>query len=162
MKISNSAYLGVECMVRLAACGAGEPCTVQGLAERHKRSVSYMEALMAQLRQAGLVKAKRGPGGGYYLTRTADQITVAEIVQAFDERRDIDGHPVNATTLEPEDIYNLHGTELLWGSLKSYILLFLSGVSLADITPATDAAHQEDDHTRAAIFGGATDSMTRH
>jgi len=162
MKISNRAYLGVECMVRLSACCVGKPCTVQELAERLKRSVSYMETLMARLREAGLVKAKRGPGGGYFLTRTADRITVAEIVQALDERRDLDGRPANATTLKPEEIYNLHGTELLWESVSSYILLFLSGVSLADITLATDAVHQEDDNTRAAIFGGATDSMARH
>jgi Rrf2 family iron-sulfur cluster assembly transcriptional regulator len=162
MKISNRAYLGVECMVRLSACYAGKPCTVQELAWRLKRSVSYMETLMAQLREAGLVKAKRGLGGGYFLTRTADRITVAEIVQAFDEQRDLDGRPVNATTLEPEDIYNLHGTELLWESLKSHILLFLSGVSLADIIPATDGVYQGDNNTRAAIFGDATDSVARH
>ena len=47
--------------------------------------------LIAQLREAGLVKTKHGPGGGYYLTRPADRITVADVVRVFDEPRTLNG-----------------------------------------------------------------------
>ena len=133
MKISSSAYMGVETLVRLAVRKSDTPCTTQGLAEWINRSVSYTETLMAGLRAAGLVRSRRGPGGGYYLARPAHRITVAEVFQVFDEPRDLHGRPLKPVTLEPEAIQNLHGTDLLWESLKSYILLFLNGVSLADI-----------------------------
>lgn len=75
MKISGSAYMAVESMARLATYSADAPCTTQGLAEWISRSAPYTETLMGRLRAAGLVKAVRGPGGGYYLSRPADRIS---------------------------------------------------------------------------------------
>ena len=114
MKISSSAYMGVESLVRLAASSAHAPCTVQGLAEWINHSVSYTENLMVRLRYAGLVRARHGPGGGYYLSRPAHRITVAEIFLAFDEPRGLLNRSLSAVTLEPDAIQDLHGTDLLW------------------------------------------------
>lgn len=81
---------------------------------------------MARLRNAGLVITRHGPGGGYILARPAHRITVAEVFQAVDEPSDFANRPLNADTLEADDIDDLHGTDLLWEALKSYILLFLT------------------------------------
>jgi Rrf2 family protein len=102
--------------------------------------VSYTEQLIAQLREAGLVKTKHGPGGGYYLTRPADRITVADVVRVFDEPRTLDGRAFAPQALTQSEIAELFGTDLLWKALISYILLFLEGISLADIAPDTDGA----------------------
>jgi len=95
--------LGVELLVRLVARNADPPCTTElsltrrqrcspsSLARSIRRSVSYTEQLIAQLREAGLVKTKHGPGGGCYLTRPADRITVADVFRVFDEPRTLDG-----------------------------------------------------------------------
>jgi Rrf2 family transcriptional regulator, iron-sulfur cluster assembly transcription factor len=91
VKISSSAYLGVELLVGLAARNADPPCTTETLPRSIRRSVSYTEQLIAQLREAGLVKTKHGPGGGCYLTRPADRITVADVFRVFDEPRTLDG-----------------------------------------------------------------------
>lgn len=52
-------------------------------------SVSYLEQLLAVLRQKGIVDAIRGPGGGYRLARHPDSITAEEVIRAFqdDSRR---------------------------------------------------------------------------
>ncbi len=71
MQISNSAYMGVEVLVRLAAYETDRPCTAQALAEWTNRSMSSTETLMSRLRAAGLVRATRGPGGGYHLNKPA-------------------------------------------------------------------------------------------
>ena len=141
--------MGVETLVRISAHDAEWPCTVKSLAKWINRSVSYTEGLMACLRRAGLVKAVRGPGGGYSLSRPADRITVAQVFDAFQEPRGLSGRPLNSVTLEPEEIEVLHGTDLLWEALKSYILLFLNGVSLADITPLRDVSFAEEDKAGA-------------
>ncbi len=60
MQISNSAYMGVEVLVRLAAYEADRPCTAQALGEWTNRSMSSTETLMSRLRAAGLVRATRG------------------------------------------------------------------------------------------------------
>ncbi len=162
MQISNSAYVGVEILVRLAAYEPDRSCTAQALAEWINRSMTHTETLMSHLRAAGLVRSRRGPGGGYHLTKPADQITVAEIFEAFDEPRVLSRRPLNAITLEPETLNNLDGTDLLWEVLKSRILLFLSGVSLADI--ATETAHwcADDETDGSPAFGASMQSTARH
>ena len=162
MKISASAYLGVESLVRLAAHTADTPCTTQGLAEWINRSVSYTETLMARLRAAGLVRARHGPGGGYYLNRPANRITVAEVFRVFDEPHGLLDRPSNAVTLEPEVIQNLHGTDFLWELLESHILLFLNGVSLADITPGSDGESSSGETNPAADMEPPMRSMSMH
>ncbi len=117
---------------------------------------------MSSLRAAGLVRATRGQGGGYHLKKPADMITVAEIFKAFDEPHVLSRRPLNAVTLEPEPLENLHGTDLLWEALNSRILLFLSGVSLTDI--ATETAHPlaDDETDSSPAFGASMRSTVRH
>ena len=162
MQISNSAYMGVEVMVRLTACESDRPCTAQAMAEWINRSMTHTETLMSRLREAGLVKARRGFGGGYQLNKPANMITVAEIFKAFDEPNVLTRRPLNAITLEPESLENLHGTDMLWEALKSRILLFLSGISLADI--ATETAHPfaADETDSNPAFGASMQSTARH
>ena len=132
--------MGVELLVRLAARNADPPCTTETLARSIRRSLSYTEQLIAQLREAGLVKTKHGPGGGCYLTRPADRITVADVFRVFDEPRTLDGRAFAPKALTQPEIAELFGADLLWKALNSYILLFLEGISLADIAPDPDRA----------------------
>ena len=162
MQISNSAYMGVEVLVCLAAYEPDRPCTAQALAEWTNLSMSSTETLMSRLRAAGLVRATRGPGGGYHLNKPAERITVAEIFKAFDQPRVLNRRPLNAITLEPETIENLHGTDLLWEALKGRILLFLSGVSLADIAIETAHSFADDETDSSPAFQASMQSTTRH
>ena len=134
MRISNSAYMGVEALARLAKRDTREPCKTQCIADWINRSLSYTESLMAQLRDAGLVVSRRGPGGGYALARPAHRITIAEIFQAFDAPFNSTPYPLDTEALEADEFHDLHGADLLWEALKNYVLSFLSGVSLADLT----------------------------
>ena len=162
MRISSSAYMGVETLVRLAARGADGPCTTQGLAECINRSVSYTEGLMARLRKAGLVVARHGPGGGYILAKPPHRITVAEVFQAVDERLDLPGRPLNTATLDVPDIDDLHGTDLLWEALRGYVLLFLDGISVADLAPETAHLVSDDGDEQAGLYPTDMRSMARH
>ncbi len=145
MLISNNAYAGVELLGRLAAHNAQRPCYTRTLAEWINESVTHTETLLAAFCQAGLVVEAYKPVAGYYLTRPAEQISVAEIIEALDEPRLMRDRPLNAASLEPEIIGNLHGTDLLWEALRACILRFLSGFSLADIAYGFEFRFVEDD-----------------
>jgi Rrf2 family protein len=61
-----------------------EPTSVRDLAERTGLPQPYLEQILLSLKGVGLVRSKRGVGGGYVLARPADSITLAEIVAAVD------------------------------------------------------------------------------
>jgi Rrf2 family iron-sulfur cluster assembly transcriptional regulator len=60
------------------------PTSVRDLAERTGLPQPYLEQILLILKGVGLVRSKRGVGGGYVLARDAENITLAEIVAAVD------------------------------------------------------------------------------
>jgi Rrf2 family iron-sulfur cluster assembly transcriptional regulator len=60
------------------------PTSVRDLAERTGLPQPYLEQILLSLKGVGLVRSKRGVGGGYVLARSAEAITLAEIVAAVD------------------------------------------------------------------------------
>ncbi len=61
------------------------PVSVSDIASRQNIPVNYLEQLFRKLRTAGLLESVRGAQGGYYLARKADEITIADILQALGE-----------------------------------------------------------------------------
>jgi Rrf2 family protein len=60
------------------------PVSAGAIAERRGMPVQFLEQLLTSLRRAGLVTSHRGAKGGYTLVRSAEEITVLEVVQALD------------------------------------------------------------------------------
>ena len=65
---------------------------------------------------------------------------MADVFGVFDEPRTLDGRAFAPQALTQPEIAELFGADLLWKALNSYILLFLEGISLADIAPDPDRA----------------------
>src|SRR5215207_9567034 len=62
------------------------PTSVRDIAERTGLPQPYLEQILLALKGAGLVRSKRGVGGGYILARTANEIRLSEILSAVDGR----------------------------------------------------------------------------
>ena len=84
MQIETKGRLAVVAMLELALLGERSLATLASISMRRRISLSYLELLFARLREHGLVRSARGPGGGYGLSRKATEITMAEIVRAVD------------------------------------------------------------------------------
>ena len=80
-----------RCMIALAACvelaERAAPTTIPEIAEGTGVSASYMEQIFSQLKDAGIVKGIRGPGGGYVLADKARRISVLNVVLAAARER---------------------------------------------------------------------------
>jgi len=63
---------------------ASSPVSVRDIAERTGLPQPYLEQILLALKGAGIVRSKRGVGGGYVLARHAAEITLGEIVAAVD------------------------------------------------------------------------------
>ena len=71
-------------LLSLALNGEGEPTSVRDIAERTGLPQPYLEQILLALKGAGLVRSKRGVGGGYILARDPAEIRLADIVSAVD------------------------------------------------------------------------------
>ena len=133
MKLTTKGRFAVTAMLDLAMRQNRGPVTLAAISERQHISLSYLEQLFGKLRRAKLVSSVRGPGGGYNLAQSPQQVTVADIVTAVDE-------PLDATQCGGKE--NCHEekrcmTHDLWATLNEKMYDYLSSVTLADLV-----AHQ--------------------
>lgn len=133
MKLTTKGRYAVMAMADLARYSTGRPVALADIAERQEISLSYLEQLFAKLRRGELVKSVRGPGGGYLLSRHADEIRISDVILAVDE-------PIKATRCELGSPKGCMGnsasrciTHDLWAELSHQIHLFLGSVSLGDV-----------------------------
>lgn len=82
--LSSTSTLAVNAMIDLALQSQTRPVALSVIGLRREVSKSYLDQLFGRLRRHALVRATRGPGGGYSLGRDAGQISVADIVVAID------------------------------------------------------------------------------
>src|ERR1700704_7152872 len=87
MMFSTRAEYGVRVMVELArrsADGQADAVSLNEIADGDGLPLAYLEHLAARLRKAGLVESRRGAHGGYLLARPAEEISMAEVVEALE------------------------------------------------------------------------------
>ena len=83
MRISERVDNAVRSMAELATAG-GESLKADVIAERQDISPKYLLDILRDLKRAELVRSRRGPNGGFSLSRPADTITLADIFRAID------------------------------------------------------------------------------
>ncbi len=85
MKVSTRGDYASRALLSLALHGATQtPTSVRDIADRTGLPQPYLEQILLALKGAGLVRSKRGVGGGYVLAREPDAISLAQIVAAVD------------------------------------------------------------------------------
>ncbi|TRZ57904.1 MAG: Rrf2 family transcriptional regulator [Rhodocyclaceae bacterium] len=85
MRLTTKGRLAVTALVDLATRPGDAPVTLKTIGARRNISVSYLEQLFGKLRRHKIVKATRGPGGGYSLAAIGAEISIASIIRAVDE-----------------------------------------------------------------------------
>lgn len=84
MRVSTRGDYASRALLSLALHDAAGPTSVRDIAERTGLPQPYLEQILLALKGAGLVRSKRGVGGGYVLARPPEQILLSEIVSAVD------------------------------------------------------------------------------
>src|ERR1700738_2749556 len=83
VKVSTRGDYASRALLSLALhAGESKPTSVRDIAERTGLPQPYLEQILLALKGAGLVRSKRGVGGGYVLARSPDDITLGAIVSA--------------------------------------------------------------------------------
>ena len=83
MRISERVDNAVRAMGELAV-GGGDAVKAEAIATRQEISLKYLLDILRDLKRAELVRSKRGPDGGFTLSRPASEISLADIFRAVD------------------------------------------------------------------------------
>ena len=132
MHISAKADYAVRAAVHLASVSSG-PTTTESIAAAQGIPGKFLEAIMTSLKAGGVVRSQRGPSGGYWLSRPADAITVADVMRA------VDGPLASVRGQRPEDVvYDGSAVPLqsVWLAVRSALREVLEHVTLADLATA--------------------------
>ena len=125
MRLSTKGRYAVTAMMDLAIHEPDGPVTLADISRCQGISLSYLEQLFAKLRKKNLVVGVRGPGGGYRLSRPANEISVALIIAAVDEK--VDMTCGGQSNCGDDDRCSTHE---LWCALSKRMFSFLDDISL--------------------------------
>ncbi len=129
MRLTTKGRYAVTAVLDLALHQNNGPVSLAAISERQGISLSYLEQLFAKLRRNNIVCSTRGPGGGYELANSVDEVSVSDIILAVDE---------SCKVVDCSDSDGCHGnyqclTHDLWQELSNEIRSFLDGITLAEI-----------------------------
>ena len=118
MRLSLQVHYAICGVFDLAYNGQGERISILTISQRQAIPTRYLEQIFQKLRKADLVTSKRGPGGGYELSRSAGEITLREIVEA------VEGSLSDALQMgqvPPGEESVVHRPDFLWNTLAGQL-----------------------------------------
>ncbi len=129
MRVSAKADYAVRAAVELAAAGEG-PLKGDRIAEAQEIPSNFLENILSDLRNAGIVMSRRGADGGYWLARPADQVSIADVIRA------VDGPLANVRGVRPAQLEFPGKAEKMrdvWVAVRANLRDVLENVTLADV-----------------------------
>jgi Rrf2 family protein len=130
MRVSAKVDYALRACVELAAAEGTGPIKGERIAQAQEFPLKFLENILGELRQAGLVRSQRGVDGGYWLAKPAAEITLAEVIRA------VEGPLANVRGVRP-DAVEYHGSSErlreVWIAVRASLRSVLEEVTLADI-----------------------------
>jgi Rrf2 family protein len=133
VRVSAKADYAIRAAVELAAAGDG-PVKGERIAQAQQIPPNFLENILADLRNAGVVASRRGAEGGYWLARPADEVSLAEVIRA------VDGPLANVRGVRSEQVSYEGSAEPLrdvWVAVRASLRSVLEQVTLADVAANT-------------------------
>lgn len=128
LHVRSKFRLAVTAMIDVASSNSNRPVPLSKISERQNISMSCLEGIFSKLLEWKLVKSTRGPGGGYSLARSSEDISLADIAFAVDELIGQDPSLISG---------NLRSE--VWSGINSHILQQLASIDLGQLMIREDA-----------------------
>ena len=134
MILTTKGRYAVMAIVDLAQNSHNKPSKMSEIAKRQEISQNYLEQIFSHLKNANIVQSTKGPGGGYMLNDTANEITISDIIKAVSE-------PIKFTRCGNDNsCTNKTGqctTHPLWKGLENQVQNYLTNITVADVCRGT-------------------------
>ena len=148
MRLSKLGEYGLRAMITLAEHAGNDTSPgmmqIKDISQREQISPKFLEQILLTLKNAGLLHSKMGVGGGYYLARSASEITLGQIFRVLDG-------PVAPIKCVSQMAYEpcgcpdeqTCGLRLAMSDVRNAIADILDNTSLADITKRQSALRKQ-------------------
>jgi len=131
MRITTKGRYALRAVLQLSMQAKDKPVSIRTLSELEDISAEFLEQIFFRLRKSGLISSTRGPGGGFQLVRSLDQITIAEIFEAVGEELHFspctldDGNPCEREPYCPAHSF--------WEHTYSMFRVYFQQITLEDV-----------------------------
>jgi Rrf2 family protein len=132
--ISAKTEYAIRATIELASSASDGSLTAHAIADAQQIPLRFLLNILADLRRVGLVDSRRGPRGGWWLSRPAETITIADVVRA------VDGPLVEVGGDRPGRVLDdatAASVSNLWVEVRSGIREILEHTTVADLAGAT-------------------------
>lgn len=82
--LTKKTKYGLKAMTYLARQSQGKPVLISEISQKENIPQKFLEGILLDLKNNGLLESKKGKGGGYFLSREAEKITLASIIRVLD------------------------------------------------------------------------------
>jgi Rrf2 family protein len=130
VNISAKADYAMRALLILATDDSGKPVKGARLAEAQGIPLKFLENILLELRNSGIVASQRGAEGGYWLAQKPNAVTIADVIRA------VDGPLAHVRGLRPETTSYEGAAEHLqqvWIAVRASLRSVLEKVTLADV-----------------------------
>ena len=130
MRVSAKSDYALRALIEIAAHPDDRPLSAEEIGRLQDIPHGFLQAILADLRRAGVVVSQRGQAGGWRLARPAHEVSVADVIRA------VDGPLVSVYGLRPESVsYNQAAVVLqqVWIAARSSLREVFEGVSIQDL-----------------------------
>ena len=147
MRVSAKSDYALRALIEIAGREAGSTVSAEELGKRQDIPHTFLQAILADLRRAGIVISQRGQNGGWRLAQDAGAVSVADVIRA------VDGPLVSVYGLRPEAVSYNESAEVLqhvWIAARSSLRDVLETVTIHALAerelPAsvTERTHEEE------------------
>jgi Rrf2 family transcriptional regulator, iron-sulfur cluster assembly transcription factor len=135
--LSQTARYALQAMVYLTGEGSHAPVRVDQIAEDLQVPRNYLSKILHTLARTGLLNSHRGPNGGFFLARVADDITLQEVVEQFDTMEPSKICLLGRAVCGGEDPCAAHEP---WGAVKDRVADFLGTTTIQDLSVPSDGS----------------------
>jgi len=133
MRVSAKSDYALRALIEMAGGNDGRPVSAEELGRRQEIPHGFLQAILADLRKAGVVVSQRGQSGGWRLARPASEVSVADVIRA------VDGPLVSVYGLRPEAVeYNESAAVLqhVWIAARHALRDVFEQVSIEQLSTA--------------------------
>ena len=138
MRITTRTRYAIRALYDLAFHRLGQAAGAKEISDRQKIPLRFLEQILQDLRKAGIIEARRGPRGGYVLSRPPAKISLAEVMHAvrgpLEEMFGFDA-PANPPAPGTDDV-----PAAVWTDVRARLVDVLQHASLQDFVARAEAS----------------------